>query len=397
MTSRRRAATRRVGAALAVCLAVAALGALTGCSRSGASTGLRETPEVVVVYPAQLMSEHPLYPATTQLSARIAALTEPPDLRALRAAAAEPLARRLLGPPRVEATDSEVLTAWEAQANAALARQVQEAEASLSSWPQPDLAKTEARLRREADDAVRRAGNDAETARLRVELGEIERRRDELQELRRLAASEDRQEAAAALDRQAALWREIAARVEAARRDAEAELRTLREAGEQKTASTLEAAHRRAEAERAAHVESLTQAGGSTRDDLPEAVSAATARIEPAANAQESPEPPDLAGLAALVDDLEAEQRAAGRRRIERLVAVRTRLLREIALGTQAAVRSVAFRNGLEVRFGPETGQTPRDATEDLRPLLREYWAARPARLGPGSASRGATPGGARL
>jgi hypothetical protein len=218
--------------------------------------------------------------------------------------------------------------------------------------------------------------------RLRIEVGEIERRRDELMELRRLAASEDREEAARALDRQAALWRGITAQVEAAQREAEAKLRELREAGEIAMDEALEAEQRRAEAERAAHLKGLTEAGEVVRERQSEGVAAATAAVKPPADAQEVPPPPDTTELTALLDRIEAAQRAARERRTNRLVDARTRLLREIALNTQSAVRAVALRNGLDVRFGPETDPALRDATEDFRPLLREYWAAHPALFG---------------
>jgi len=380
VASRRRAApTRRPVWALPACLAPVTLTVLAGCSRSGAVMEEPTAREVVVVYVAQLMAEHPLYPTAARLSARIAALTAPPDLRALGGLAGEPLRRRPLGPPKIEAPVPGALTMWEAQADAALAAQVQEAEESLGAWPHPELGKTETRLRRQTADALRQAQNQAEIERLRVEVGEIRRRRDELAELRQLAASEDREEAARALDRQAALWREIDARVRATQRQAEARLRELRETGEAEMTEALAAAREHAETERAAHLRGLREAGEAAREQQPEAVESATVAVEPATSARDVPPPPDTTELTALLDDIEAAQRAAQQRRVSRLVTARTRLLREVALSTQSAVRAVAVRNGLDVSLEPETGQALRDATEELRPLLREYWAARPA------------------
>jgi len=391
----RAAATRRLGWGLAACLAPTVLNVLAGCARSGTVTEEPPEPEAVVVYPAQLMSEHPLYPAVAGLSARLAALGESPDLRAVRALASEPLQRRLLGPPRIEPPVSGALAVWEAEADAALAADVQEAEESLGAWPDPEPAKTQAQLQRETADAVREAQNEAEIERLSLEVREIERRRDELVELRRLAVSEDRDEAAAALDRQAAVWREITARVEAAEREAEAKLRALREAGEAEVARAVEEARRRAGAERRAHIEALRAAGAEMREQQPDRVEAATRRAE-AADVTEVPLPPDVTELSALLQQIEAAQQSAHRRRAERLTAARARLLREIALSTQGAVQAVAARNGLDARFASDTSQALRDATEEFRPLLREYWGARPALAGTGPADRGETPEGAR-
>jgi len=378
VASRRAVAIPKPFWAAVFCLAPCAPAVLTGCSRSGAVTG-RAGPEAVRVYPAQLMSEHPLYREVTELSARIAAVNAPPDLREMRALMSRPLGRQLLRPPRVQEPDRLRLTAWEAQTDAQLAAEVQEAEESLGFWSEADLSKREARLSREVADAVRQEQNEAELARLRTEIGEIERRQGELDELRRLAISEDQEVAARAVERQAALWAEIAAKAEAVQREADARLRELRESGEADMRKALAEARTRAEAERAAHAKQLRDAGAQVRERLPEGVQAAATPITPTEDAQSVPPAPATTELTALVGEIEAAQRAARERRLNRLVAARGRLLREIALSTQSAVRAVAIRNGLDVRFGPDTDPGLRDATEDFRPLLRDYWAARPA------------------
>ena len=382
MRRRRRAeAIRRPLWAVVLCLAFCAPGALTGCSRSSAVTGPPE-PEAVVVYPAQLVSGHPLYPEVAELSARIAAISAPPDLREMRALMSSPLGRRLLRPPRVQQPDRVRFTAWEAQSDAQLAADVQEAEESLGSWPDAELTKMEGRLSRAAADALREAENEAELARLRTEIGEIERHQRQFDELRRLAASEDREEAARAVERQAALWKEIGARVAAVEREADLRLRELRESGEADVREALREARDRAEADRAAHVRQLRDAGGEARERLPEAVDSATIPIAPAEDAQAVPPAPSTSELTALVGEVEAALRAARERRIKRLVAARGRLLREIALSTQSAVQAVAIRNGVDVHLEPDADAALRDATEDFRPLLREYWATRPAIAG---------------
>jgi hypothetical protein len=378
-SQRRAAAISRTARAVAVCLASVALAWVSGCSRSSAVTERPREPEAVVVYYAQLMGEHPLYPEVANLSARIAALTAPPDLRAVRALAANPLSQRLLGAPRVTVAALGPLAAWQTNADAALAAHVQEAEEYVGSWPQPSLQKTEARLSREAADEVRRAQNEAEVARMRAETRAIEAHRDELVRLRQAAAGEDREQASRAVDREVEVWQEIGAETEALQRDAETKLEELRAAGETEMYEAVEAARDRAEAERAEHLRRLQRGGEGVRGGQPAAVQAVTTAVAPAENVRDVPLPPDTDQLTVLLDEIEAAQRAAHNRRVDRLVEARGRLLRSIALGTQAAVRAVALRNGLDVRFTPETGQNLRDATDDFRPLLQEYWAARPA------------------
>ena len=382
MRSRPRAATRRAARALAASGTLLALMVLAGCSRSTTAMEERVEPEAVVVYSAQLLSEHPLYPQVTELSARITGVTAPPDLRAARALLKDPLRERLLSPPRVEEASFASLTGWEARADAALAARVQEAEESLGQWPEPEIERTRARIDRETAEAVREAQNRAEVEQMRVAIAQIERHQDEFEHLRQVALSEDRAEATEAVDRQAALWRGIEAETEAVRREAEAKLRELRAASETEREEALAAARDRAEAERAAHLEALRTAGDEVRGRLAGRVGPATATVRPAENAQQVPSPPDTSDLAALLGEVDAAQRKARERRLSGLVATRGRLLREIALSTQNAVMAVGIRNGLDVRAEQDQQQGLRDATEELRPLLREYWAARPAIAG---------------
>jgi hypothetical protein len=314
-----------------------------------------------------------------ELSARIAAVNAPPDLREMRALMSRPLGRQLLPPPRVQEPDRVRLTAWEAQVDAQLAAEVQEAEESFGSWSEADLGRRAARLSREAADAARDAQNEAELKRLRTEIGEIEHRQREFDQLRELAASEDRETAARAVEQQAALWREIGARTEAVEREADARLRELRASSDADMRKAMAEARTRAEAERAAHVAQLKTDGAEVRERLTDGVGSATTPTTPAQDVQTVPAAPATADLAALIAEVEAAQRTARERRLARLVEARGRLLREIALSTQNAVQAVAIRNGVDVRCGPEMDPGLRDATEDFRSLLREYWAARPA------------------
>jgi len=377
--SRRRAAPIRRAAwgATSLFVGALALAALDGCSKSSAVTDGEGRADTVVVYVARLVSEHPLHAEVARLSARIAAMTVPRELRL-----GDPLGQPVFGPPRSPVSGFARFGSWQSEADTALAQRVQEAEERLGLWPEPGLRKAQERLAREADDEVRDAQNEAELARMQAELRAIERHKEELAELRDRAASRDRAEAARAIERQAEVWRQIDTEVQTVQREAEARVEELRSAGESQMAEALQAARVRAEAARAAHRAELEHTGDDVRSRQPAAVAAANRQVEPAAGFGETPRPPDTRSLEALLQEIETAQRAARERRIAGLVATRGRLLREIAVSTRAAVQAVAIGNGIDVCFPPEAGAELRDATEDFRPLLREYWAARPAVAG---------------
>jgi hypothetical protein len=351
--------------------------ALAGCSRSSTVPDDEAAPEPVVVYSARLMSEHPLYPEAQRLTARIGELSAPADVRAQRALLAEPLRERLLGPPPVAPVSLGAFGDWEAAADRELAQSLRDVEQTLAAWPATEAAKTQPRLERQAAEAVRQAESKAAAAREQAEWRAIDRHRAELQRLFVQAQSADRGEARKAVERQARIWREIAVEVEAARREAEADLQALRAEGARAMAAAVEEAARRTSEEQASHLADLERAREPLAG-LAEAVGRAVQPVEPAANAREVPPAPDTDDLGALLGRIEAAQREARKRQMNRLIAARDRLLRDIALNAQAAVQATAIRTGADVRFAPEADAELRDATEEFRPLLRDYWAARP-------------------
>ena len=102
-------------------------------------------------------------------------------------------------------------------------------------------------------------------------------------------------------------------------------------------------------------------------------------RPEPAPNATETPRAPETKAVSELIAEVERAHRAAWERRRVRLAAARGRLLQRIAQDTRNAVKAIAARNGIEVRLDCMNEPALPDATEELRVLLRNHWAGRPA------------------
>jgi len=366
----------RLLAASLVCVTVA------GCARSAASrqreaevTGARR---VVAVRIGPLVGEHPLYPTVLELTSHLGA-TETADLRAAKAFLTSDLGRALAPPPSSPERPFPALTRWEAAANADLAARTQEAEQLLDSWPRPELSRTRDRLAGEADDRLRDARNTAALEAVRAEMRAIEKRKGLLAELRQLAASADEAEAARAIDEQVRLWREVAAEAEATRREGDMRLRELGRAHERELAQALAALDAAADEDRQRHKARLSGSGTPVREAVGPAAEAAMTRPEPAPNATETPRAPETKAVSELIAEVERAHRAAWERRRVRLAAARGRLLQRIAQDTRNAVKAIAARNGIEVRLDCMNEPALPDATEELRVLLRNHWAGRPA------------------
>ncbi len=355
--------------------------AVAGCSKSGASSKAeplaRRLPRRVSVRVGPLVGEHPLYPEVTELTSYLGA-AETADLKRVKAFLTSPLGRAL-APPRSVAEPGTPPARWESRADAELAARLSEAEGLLASWPQPELARTKRRLTAEADDALRERRGRAAIEAVRAEMRAIEERKGLLAELRQRAASDDQAQAADAIDRQVALWREIAAQTEAVRREADQELRLLERDYDRRLAEATAQIADAADADRDRQLGELAGEGTDVRAAVGPAAAAAIDEVEPAANATEAPAPPQTSGVAELVQDIGSAHQAAWERRRGRIAAARSKLLQRIAHDTRNAVRAIAISNGIEVCFDCVDDPDLPDVTEDFRALLRDQWAARAA------------------
>jgi len=270
----------------------------------------------------------------------------------------------------------EVLTVWEERANIRLATRVEEANGLLAQWPHPAGTKALRRVEEAGADEIREVRNEASLARMRAETDAVRRRAGELAELRLMAESDDTDEAAYAADRQAQIWREIEAEVAEVARGSADRLADVESTYEQRRAGATEDHTAQDEAEQLARAEALLESGGAVRERQGAGLDAALVTVEPGENLADTPPPPDTGNVAELISQAEAAQQAAQARRQARLQDARARLLREIGEGTNRAVRAVAARNGIEVKFVAADEEIS-DATEQFRSLLRDYWAAR--------------------
>ncbi|MGQ9733176.1 MAG: hypothetical protein ACUVX8_18115 [Candidatus Zipacnadales bacterium] len=366
-------------AVLAALMAALLLTLLPACSKFDA-TGGRESArgsEPVVVYVAPLMSEHPLYAEVQELSEHLLLLTESPDLHAVRTFMDSPLGRTLMGPPDPAPGRSPRLIGWEEKAAESAAAQLREAEELIVLWPDPTIDKTRARLTREAEEDLRRLRSEAELMQTRVELETLYRYQGELARLRHEATSDDVVKVARALERQAQIWREVAVAAETTRREVDERLRALTEEHTRRLIATTAAIQDRAKREGEEHLRDLRASGDNLRQGQSQAVAAATKSLAIQPEALQTPEPPKLDEMSRLLEETEAAQRAVRARQLTRLNEARARLLRQIARSTRTAVQAVALANNIDVRFAPIADKKTIDATEEMRLLLREYWAAR--------------------
>lgn len=382
MSSRERATAISDGAraTTALLLVYLALTCAAGCSKSKARA--EEPPEepkaeVVLVRLGPLTSEHPLYDRYTDLAARQTRLDAPPEMRELTEFLRRPLGRdlRALGGPEI--TLPGALATWEGEADARLQAGLDEAEALLVEWPQPRDRKAERWVEQEAAQAELDIRNQAALDVVRAEAKALERRTGELAELRQIVETGAPEEAAAAADREARIWRDVAAEADAVRRQADADVARVRQEYRERVTADDEDRAARVAATRATHKALLEGSAGAARRGLPAGVEAAMRPVEPAGNLTETPATADAEGAVGLAEEMRLAQSEALERRRTKLLGARQRLLRQMADGTRLAVRAVAARNDVDVRFVEAPDDDVPDATEQFRSLLRDYWAAR--------------------
>jgi len=372
----RRAASLRAGAAAAAALALVAVG---GCARSARTIELPGVPvgEPALVRIGPLVSEHPLYPEVAELSR---ALEERPkaDVKSITEFMVGPLGRAPAVPAEGALPAVGRFAAQEAEADAALAQDLENARQLLASWPQTEATGPDGRLSRRVEEELQSASDGLALRVVRAQRAAVEERAGELAELRYQAASPDAAEAARAVERQAAIWREIGAEGDAVRRQADEELRQKRRETDRKLQEGTRAMLASVEERQATHLRQLEESGGAVRAGQREAANAAVRAVEPGSDRRETPPPPSTDEFAALLRAIESEQRAAWERRRARLAAARSELLDRVARNTVNAIRSVALQAGVAVRFDAPPGQDLPDATESFRLPLRRYWAAQP-------------------
>lgn len=368
----RRAGSRKAGAAAAAALALAAVG---GCARSARTTELPGVPvgQPVFVRLGPLISEHPLYPEVAELSRALEGRPTT-DLRPITDFMVGPLGRVLAGPVEPALPAAGRLVAQGAEADAALAQDLANAGQLLASWPQTEEVGPEGGLARKVEEAR----DDLALRVARAQRAAVEERAGELAELRYQATSPDAAEAARAIERQAAVWREIGAKVDTARRQADEELRQKRQEADRKLLEGTRAMLASVAARQASHLQKLEDSGGAVRAGQRGAANAAVRPIAPGSDLRETPAPPRTDEFAALLRAIEGDQRVAWEQRRARLAAVRSELLDRVARNTVNAIRSVAVQTGVAVRFDAPPGQGLPDATESFRLPLRRYWAAQP-------------------
>jgi hypothetical protein len=331
----------------------------------------------VVVRLGALVSEHPLYPEVVALTRR-AEQSPQANLKPVTDFMTSPLGRVLSAPPEPLTAGEPLIAAWETEADEALAQELAKTAELLASWPAPEEFERTGRESRQIGDEVRTFANDLALSIARTEMAAIEERKGELAELRQKATSKDAEEAARAVEREAEIWRQIRAEVEAVRREVDESLAEKRQEAERRLQAAAGAMRVSAQGGRETHLKELRESGAPIRAAQKAAVAAATRPVAPAADLTATPPAPNVDQFAALLRDIDREQRLAWQRRRARLAAARDQLLARVVQNTRNAVRAVAAQTGTTVRFSAPPGESLSDATESFRSSLRSYWSAQP-------------------
>jgi len=331
------------------------------------------------VYPARLMSEHPMYPMLLRLGRRIDSLCETADLVDPRqtALAIDALAVTL-HPPAVPSWDATTLGEFLAAAMPPAPPDTEPVQLDLA----PDLKARMHWIERTVGAELERK---LEAARYEQELALARRRAELVRRYQEALMSVDLPPArhggdadTGATPGRAQLEAAIEAQMQEARLQAEAEFE--RQADEIRSAAsqTVATAERDIAAEMRARQETSVSSGSKTIDRLSNTLSSVqgsdfSAEVMEWAPRAPSAQPAADSTVRATFDDvyLAAAARVAddiGRRRLQ--------LSRAIYNETVLIVRKCALQEGIALTIPPLQPADGRDLTEDLRPIVRRAWAA---------------------
>ena len=331
------------------------------------------------VYPARLMSEHPLYPMLLRLGRRIDGLCQTGDMIAPRqtALAVDALAVTL-HPPAVPSWDAGTVGGFLAAAMPPVPPDTEPAQLELA----PDL---KARMRWLERTAGAELDRKLEAARYEQELALARRRAELVRRYQEALMNADLPPArhggdadTGATPGRAQLEAAIETQMQEARVQAEAEFE--RQADEIRRAArhTVATAERDIAAEMRARQETSVSSGSKIIDRLSNTLSSVQGSDFSAEVMEWAPRAPEAHAAAdstvpARFDDV---YQAAAARVADDIGRRRLQLSRAIYKETVLVVRKCALQEGIELTIPPLQPADGRDLTEDLRPLVRRAWAA---------------------
>ncbi len=331
------------------------------------------------VYPARLMSEHPLYPMLLRLGRRIDSLCETADLVDPRqtALAIDALAVTL-DPPAVPSWDATTLGESLAAAMPPASPDTEPVQPDLA----PDLKArmhwiertVDAELERKLEAA--RYGQELALARRRAEL--VRRYQEALMNVDLPPARHGGDADTGATAGRAQLEAAIEAQMQEARLQAEAEF--VRQADEIRRAArqTVATAERDIAAEMRARQETSVSSGSKIIDRLSNTLSSVQGSDFSAEVMEWAPRAPraQQAADSTVRASFDEVYQAAAARVADDIGRRRLQLSRAIYNETVLIVRKCALQEGIDLTIPPLQPADGRDLTEDLRPLVRRAWAA---------------------
>ncbi len=337
------------------------------------------------VYPARLMSEHPMYPMLLRLGRRIDSLCETADLLDTRQteSALQALAVTL-HPPVAPSWDVTTLGEFLAAAMPPATFGTQPAQLELA----PDLKARMRWIERTVGGELERK---LEAARYEQELTLARRRAELVRSYQEALMNADIPPARQAGDADASartgrarLEADIEARMQEARLQAEAEFARQVEQIRHAARESVAAAERDIAAEMRARQETSVSSGSKIVDRLSNSLSSVQGSEFSAEIMEWAPHAPDSSTAAdsPARASFDVIYQAAAARVADDIGRRRLQLSRAIYNETVLMVRKCALQEGIELNIPPLQPADGRDLTEDLRPVVRRAWAAEGASEG---------------